>query len=94
MDAEKISTKDLYEIAYEKAEEELKEQRFLCQQITSAIETLEDQLEPTNERDAVISQLTGRLYDVQDYCLRCEAKYSAAEEALSQYEDAKRTVNG
>ena len=83
METKELTALDLAEVECEKAEEALNDQRYVCQQLTAAVEALEEYLEPSYERDTIKNELETCLEGAKNQLLYCETRLAAAENYLS-----------
>lgn len=78
-----LTQKELTEIEYEKAEERYNEQKYICDSLRTAINTIQDYLDWSEARDTIVDELENTLEGVESTLLCYEAALSAAEKKLT-----------
>ena len=74
-----LTQKELAEIEYEKAEERYNEQKYICDSLRAAIDTIQDYLDCSEARDAIVDELENTLEGAERTWLCYETALSDAE---------------
>lgn len=84
-----LTNLDLAEVAMEAAQEEFDAQQYICQELATAIQAVQDFCEDTKHRSAILHELAEFKDGADDRLNILRRKLNAAE---SCYEDAQRTT--
>ena len=74
-----LTQKELAEIEYEKAEERYNEQKYICDSLRTAIDTIQDYLDWSEARDTIVDELVNTLEGAERTLLCYETTLSDAE---------------
>lgn len=77
-----LTQKELTEIEYEKAEERYNEQKYICDSLRTAINTIQDYLDWSEARDTIVDKLENTLEGAERTLLCYEDTLSATEKQL------------
>ena len=88
MDVSGLTELDLAEIAMEAAQEEFDAQQYICQELTAAIQAVQDFCEDTEHRSVILHELTEFQEGVDDYLNKLHRKLSAAEQHYTETQRA------
>lgn len=88
MDVSGLTKLDLAEIAMDNAQEEFEAQQYICQELATAIQAVQDFCEDTEHRRVILHELTEFQEGADNRLNEMRRKLSAAEQCYSEAQRA------